>query len=118
MKRTNTLFTIWGVIVVIILALLTYLGLKLTEIDNEYVKLEDKLVEVAEKYIDAKFLYPKDDNIAKVTTKELFDDKYLDSLEYKGDTCTGYVTIKLDGVYKYEAYIKCKNYTTKGYNEN
>lgn len=115
MKRTNTLFTIWGVIVVIILALLTYLGLKLTEIDNNYGEIEKKLVDSAEKYVDAKFLYPLGDNVTKVTSDELIENGYLDNLQYEDDVCTGYVLITLDGAYKYDAYIKCKNYTTKGY---
>ncbi len=117
MKRTNTLFTIWGVMVVIILALLTYLGLKLTEIDNKYVELEKKLISNTEKYVDAKFLYPEGEDILKVTSQELIENEYLETLEYNGDTCTGYVIVKLDNAYKYDAYIKCKNYTTEGYEE-
>jgi len=117
MKKTKILFAIWGVIVVIILGLLTFLGFKITEKDKNYNELEEKLVSSAEKYVDNKFLYPKGDDEAKVTSKELIDNEFLDELKFEDDVCSGYVIVKLDGAYKYNAYIKCKNYTTKGYSE-
>ncbi len=118
MKKTNTLFTIWGIIVVVILALLTFIGFKLKDNDNNYAKVEDKLKDSAEKYVDYKFLYPKEGNETKVTSKELIENEFLDELKYEDDVCEGYVIVKLDGAYKYKSYIKCKNYTTKDFNKN
>ena len=42
----------------------------------------------------------------------------LSTNKVKEDTCDGYVTVKKMGSeYQYDAYIKCKNYTTVDYKE-
>ena len=113
--KNRKLFIIWGILVVGIVGLLTTLGFMLKAQDANYVKLENKILDSAKKYIDAKFLYPEGSNVLKVTKEDMIENGFLDELKYGDDTCAGYVTVKLNGAYKYKAYIKCKNYTTKGY---
>ncbi len=115
MKKTKGLFIAWAIIVIIIVILLTVLGFLLKSKNGEYEKLETKITDSAKRYVDNKFLYPEDDEKLKVTSKELIEATFLDELKIKNDVCTGYVVVSKDGVYKYKAYIKCKNYTTKGY---
>lgn len=115
MKKTKILFIIWTIIVVILIGLLTTLGFMLKSQNKHYGEIEAKLLERAKKYVDEKFLYPEDNETFKVTSKELIDAKTLDHLKYKDDACVGYVLVSKDGIYHYHAYIKCKNYTTKGY---
>ncbi len=115
MKKTNGLFIIWGILVVTLVILLTIIGFILKKTDKTYSKLEEKLVEVAEKYVDAKFLYPSDGFTTKVLASDLIKDDYLDELKIDNDTCDGYVIVSKEMVYKYKAYIKCNKYTTKGY---
>ena len=115
MKKTNKLFTAWGILVVLVVTGLTILGFMLKKNLNHYDDLEKKLLDSGIKYIDIKFLYPEGNDIVKITSKELIDNNYLDNLNYEDDTCVGYVTVKLKKVYQYKSYIKCKNYITKGY---
>lgn len=50
-----------------------------------------------------------------VTLKELQEVEYLDFFtDSNDDSCDGYVVI---GDREYKPYIKCQNYTTKGYNK-
>ncbi len=118
MKKTNTLFMIWGVIVVIILILLTILGFMIKGINIDYRELENKLQLSAEKYTSDKFLYPEEGEIIRVSKDDLVKSGYLDNLEKDKDICDGYVEVLRDDVVKYKAYIKCKKYTTDGYQKN
>ena len=115
MKKNNQLFIVWGVLVVLIVDGLTVLGLMMKSKFNEYDVIEKKLLDSGIKYIDIKFLYPEGNDVVKVTSDELIQNGYLDELKYNDNICTGYVTVRLEKVYQYKAYIKCGNYTTKGY---
>ncbi len=115
MKQSNKLFVIWGVLVVAIVALLTVLGFMLENKNKEYLEIEKKLSDSAKKYVDFKFLYPEDGKTTTITKDELIKNEYLDELKHGDEVCDGYVKIKKDGVYKYDAYIKCKDYKTSGY---
>lgn len=116
MKKNNTVFVVWGIIVVVLIALLTFLGFVLKNRNKDYIELEDKLLDKAKQYVDNKFLYPeKKGDTVKITSAELIENEYLTDLKFEEDTCEGYVIVSYDGVYKYKAYIKCDNYKTKGY---
>ncbi len=115
MKKTKVLFILWGVIVIIVIGLLTTLGFMLKSQNKDYVKLENKLLDSTKKYVDTHFLYPEGKDVLKVTSSELIKNEFLDELKFNNDTCTGYVNVYNDTVYKYDVFIKCSNYTTKGY---
>lgn len=117
MKKQKILWIIWGVIVVVLLVLLTTLGFMLNKKYKAYYELEDKLKESAEKYGNTEFIYRDGSSNYKITSDELLETIYLDNLDIENDTCTGYVTVKLDTVYEYKAYIKCGKYTTKNYDK-
>ena len=51
--KNRKLFIIWGILVVGIVGLLTTLGFMLKAQDANYVKLENKILDSAKKYIDA-----------------------------------------------------------------
>ncbi len=115
MKKTNILFIIWGILVIIVIGLLTALGFMIKNQNKDYEKLEDKLLDSTKKYVDTNFLYPEGNDTLKVTSSELIEKNFLDELKVNNDKCTGYVKVYNDGVYQYKVYIKCSNYTTKGY---
>lgn len=115
MKKINGLFIVWGILVVALIAILTVIGFMLKKNDNTYAELEKKLVEVAEKYVDANFLYPDEGFTTKVLASDLKKAEYLDELTINDDICDGYVIVSKEMVYKYKAYIKCNKYITKGY---
>lgn len=113
--KSNKLFIVWGVIVMVLIGLLTYLGFFINKVDRDYKEVEDALKMAAEGYVDVKSLYPKEDQVFKVTLDVLRSEGVLEKLEHEGDTCDGYVEVKLLEVYKFTPYIKCGKYTTKGY---
>lgn len=117
MKKTKILFVIWAIIVVIIIALLTVLGFILDNRYEKYRTLEEKLKMSAREYALDHILLEEDDGEYIVTSSELIEAGYLDNLEIDDNVCTGYVVIRNDGVYQYEAYISCKQYTTKNYDD-
>jgi hypothetical protein len=109
---------IWGIIVILIFTLLTILGFVYKDKSKAYQELENKIVEAEKKYVDANFLYPQDESKLKTSSSELINNNYLDSLTKDDKECIGYATVKKNGtVYEYAGYIKCDNYTTKGYEE-
>jgi len=117
MKKNNMLFIIWGVIVIILVGLLTTLGFMLKGKNENYLKVEKRLKEATSSYVDHNFLYPEGDEKLKILSKDLIDNGFLkyEELKVDNDVCTGYVILRKDMVYEYESYIKCNNYTTKGY---
>ena len=116
MKKTKILFIIWAIIVLIIIGLLTALGFILENRYEKYKELEDKLVSSAKEYAHSEILLEEGEII--VTTEELIEQEYLDSLEVDDDVCQGYVVITNDGTYEYAPYITCKGYTTRNFLEN
>lgn len=117
MKKTKILFAIWAVIVVIIIALLTVMGFILDNRYEKYQALEEKLETSAREYAEDNILLSEEDGEYIVTSLELIEAGYLDNLEVDDNVCTGYVIVQNDGVYQYEAYITCRQYTTKNYDE-
>lgn len=117
MKKNNILFVIWGVIVIALIGLLTTMGFMLKGKNEEYEKLEKRLKEATSSYVDHNFLYPDGDEKLKILSKDLVDNGFLKTEELKvgKDVCIGYVILKKDMVYEYDAFIKCNSYTTKGY---
>lgn len=117
--KNNKIFIIWSIIVVLIVIMLTILGFTLKNKTNKYTPIEEKLEEKAKQYVDKLFLYPENKGgKIKVTSIEMIEEGTLDELKLDDDTCTGYVIITNDNVYKYDTYIKCSKYTTSGYDKN
>ena len=109
----KTFFIIWGLIIVGIVGLLTYLGLRVKNNLENYEKLENKLISLSEEYVK--------ENEFKLNigdTKTILSENLTNDLKYKDDICKGYVEVSLDNGYNYKAYIKCNNYETDGFNEN
>jgi heme/copper-type cytochrome/quinol oxidase subunit 2 len=118
MDKLKKYSIVWGLIVVLIFAFLTIFGFTYKEKTKPYKDLEKALVEAEKKYVDANFLYPQDGSELKTSASVLIENNYLDSLKKDDNECTGYATVLLNGtVYEYKGFIKCDNYTTKGYKE-
>ena len=115
MAKTKILFTIWFVIAFILIGLLTTIGFMYKKISSEYHKLEDKLIESSEEYLNETLNYPQENLELTITSDDLINAGYLKELKVKKDVCTGYVIITKKDIYEYSAYLKCKNYTTDGY---
>ena len=103
----KSFFIVWGVIVVSIVGILTYLGLVIKNNLKNYQQLESELALLSEKYVEENDFKLNDGDISIILSEDLTSD-----LKYKDDVCVGYVEVSVDNGYKYKAYIKCDNYET------
>src|SRR5574344_2017336 len=117
MQDLKKISIIWGIVLLVAFGLLTYFGLKWKAKYDGYFDLEKKLVSVTKNYYESEHTYPTANNSVKITYEELKSNNLIDELTYNDDKCDGYVLVKNNGVIEYNAYIKCNNYTTKGYNK-
>lgn len=104
---------IWTVTLLVVVTGLTIFGLKIKK-DNVGNFSEDALVEQTKKYLGTyPALYPTKGNELRLSGEKLKDEGYNPELE---KDCVGYVIIKnTDMGFKYEPYVKCPDYITKGY---
>ena len=115
MKKMKIAYIIWGILVVIIIGLLTFLGFMYQKKLEPYKELEFNLKEAAEKYVELEFLYPEDGEKLIIKSEDMIQKEIMDELSYKNESCNGYVELSYNGVYNYKSFIKCDNYETKGY---
>lgn len=112
MKKTSILLVI---ITILIVCTLTFIGLKLKKQNEPYSKLEETLKFNAESMIGANPSLIKELN-NQITLSSLKENGYEVDLSVNNDTCDGYVIIEKQGqVLKYNPFIKCQKYETKGY---
>lgn len=93
-----------------------FIGLSMNKEYKPYRELEADMRESASVYILMKGFKLKTGEKIKITSNDLLDSKAIESMGVDEDKCTGYVNAKktLDDI-EYEAYIKCKNYTSVDY---
>lgn len=107
---------VWGIILFLMVAFLTAIGFLYKHKASEYKKLEENLVNAAEKYVEFKFLYPDEKQSIKISLEEMQNAEFIEELKKDDDVCDGYVILEHDGfVYQYKGYVSCSKYTTKGY---
>jgi uncharacterized protein YpmB len=58
-KEMKRLTVIWGIILVLIVALLTTLGIIFNKKNKVYTDMENNLVNATKKYVEKSFAYPK-----------------------------------------------------------
>lgn len=115
-KSMERLSVVWGGFLVVLVVLLTAFGFLYKNKSSEYKKLEERLVDTAKKYVDAKFLYPDENKSVKINYSEMKDAGFGEELKKDNDVCDGYVLVQSNGtVFTYKGYVSCPNYTTKDY---
>ena len=117
LKKMKKISVIWGMVMILIFGLLTFVALNWKKSDREYKKLEELLVSKVTSYYESKYSYPTGMEVVTISLSELKENNILDELKYNDDVCDGYVKVSFDGVINYKGYIKCNNYVTKGYIE-
>ena len=100
---------------------LIFLGFDISKKKAPYIALENDIVTAMEIY------YGQDSNLTKLPKKNKTSKVTIGELEAYGininnivnkDECVGYGIVTGKSIsYTYKAYIKCDNYTTKGYSE-
>lgn len=119
MKEMKKLSIVWGVILVLIFGMLTTFGILYTKKVKPYKDMEKLLVDQTKKYVELEFSYPQNGEKLNVTLEQLQGKELVEELKHNDEACDGYVTIGKNGVaYEYKGYVKCTNYTTKGYQED
>ncbi len=116
LKQMHRISVIWGIVLVLLVTGLTAIGFLYKNKSKDYKEMENKLVNFAEKYVEAKFLYPEENQSLRITLDDLKSNDYLEELKKDDDVCDGYVVVSHDGfVYHYKGFVKCPKYTTKNY---
>ena len=114
-KKMHRISVIWGVVMLLIFTLLTFIALNWKKNNNGYKDLENLLVDKVISYYESKYSYPTGMEVVTISLAELKENNVINELNYNGDVCDGYVNVSFDGVINYRGYIKCNNYMTKGY---
>ncbi len=106
---------IWGIVVVILIGGLTFLGFHIKKQNEPYKKLEKELEKQAIALIGEKPNYLPGGGV--LTLIDLSNNNYRVDMKVNNDICDdGYIVVtKNMGLYSYKGYIKCNNYTTHGY---
>jgi len=116
LKQMRRISIVWGIVLFLMVSGLTAVGFLYKSKSSGYKKLEEELVNYAEKYVEARFLYPEESQSLKITLDDLKTEGYLQELKKDDDSCDGYVILSHnDFAYHYKGYIKCSKYTTKSY---
>ncbi len=85
-----------------------------------YAELKIQMVDATKKYIKDFYDNQLGVDTLNIRVSQLIDNNYLDKLEdSKGRDCSGYVSVYLDrnNTIQYDAYLKCKDYESDGYEE-
>lgn len=118
LKQMRKISFIWGFFLAFLVVILTVFCLVYKHKSNDYKILEQNLVEASKKYVEAKFLYPNDSKMVRITYAEMKEESFIVDFQKDGQECDGYVVVSYNGtVFDYDGYVKCLNYETKGYNK-
>lgn len=112
LEGMHRLTVVWGTVMFILVAGLTFVGFYYKKKAASYQELETVLVDKASEYLEKHTEVDLNVEEIKITKADLIDEGYLDSLEKDGQYCDGYVLIRDN---EYKGYVKCDSYTTKGY---
>ena len=113
LRRMRLISIIWGLVMFILVAGLTVVGVMYKNNTKKYKEIESTLVEAAKKYLEDKSL-EIDDNIKLL--KEELEPEIPDDKKESLNECDAYVKVeKKKSTYDYQGYIKCAKYKTKNY---
>ena len=116
MERMKIMTIIWGMMVVSIVMVLTFIGFTYNKKLKDYQAFEDKLTKACEKYVDENKLINEENKKLKINIKDLKKEGYIDKLEVNNNKCKGYVNVtETTKDISYEAFIDCGKYKTEGY---
>ena len=117
MERMKKMTIIWGMMVISIVLVLTFIGFTYNKKLKDYQAFEDKLTKACEKYVSENDLIKEDTKELKINMKDLKKNKYIDKLEVNQNKCNGYVLVVIDKDTSYQAFIDCGKYQTEGYKD-
>lgn len=114
-KKMKTISIMWGMIVITLFIIVVLFSVFYKSRIKKYEALVSEMVNVTKAYVEDNNLYPVEGSEIKINLSELQEKELIDDLKVKNDTCQGFVIVKNDEGFKYNGYISCKMYVTKGY---
>lgn len=104
---------LWVTITIMLVLSLLFIGKNIEKHNQEYVTLENDLVEAADIYIKTKDITLKMNEEKKILMDTLIEETVLNSELKDKLKCDGYVIIKKSiSKYEFRPYIKCDEYET------
>jgi len=111
-------YIVWIIIMLMLVGTLTFIGWYKANTYGVYHELEKNLQSAAESYFGN---FPErlpNAGSRSITSEALINGNFLESLETEDDLCIGYVIVTRNTIfYNYRAYIRCGNYTTRGFDD-
>ena len=117
MKELKKISIIWGLLLFIIFAALTFFALQWKAKTAPFFELEKTLVSKTKSYYETENSYPIKGESKIITFEALKNANMMEELKVNNENCEGYVRVENTGVIEYKAYIKCEGYTTKDYDK-
>lgn len=120
LNRLKVAWIFWGISLIFIIAGLIFFSTIQQKKYKPYKEIEKDIMNVSKKYIEINGWYPKKGDSDKILFSDLIDKGLIGEvvvLETE-DKCDGYVLVKNTGVVEYKTYMKCKKYTTSGYEKD
>lgn len=120
MRNLKITYALWAIILIILIAGLIMLSTVNQKKNKAYKEAEKRITEASKRYIEINGWYPDKGDNTKITFKDLIDKDLIDEviIAEKNDKCDGYVLVTNSGVIEYKTFMKCKNYSTVGYNRD
>ena len=117
MRQLKIISIVWGLTLFAIFSVLTFFALKWNAKTDGYIKLEQDMIKNTKTYYESFNKYPEKGEYTLVTAEEIKNKGIMEELKVNDDECEGYVKVEYKNVVEYEAFIKCKKYTTKNYDK-
>ena len=110
------MYAAWIFLIGVLMLALLVIGYNTSQKTKDYKAKEQDMIEQASSYITKNDINLSNGESLKLDHQRLIDAGLMQDMKVKDDECEGYIKItKQASGYDYNAYIKCKNYTTEGY---
>lgn len=119
MNKLKYSWILWGIIMVTIVGLLFIYGLGLKKIKKPYKAMEKQVAKTIQAQYETNRWYPEDGESITISLSEFIEEGVLGEVvvgeKEKADKCDGYIVVSNNNVVEFKTYLKCKKYTTYGY---
>lgn len=108
----------WCIIALCLFGSIYFIGIRVNKEYKPYRDYEADLIESATVYLNLTDTKLKSGEKKTIKIEEMLKTNVLSTNKVENDECDGYVSVKnMGSEYQYNAYIKCKDYTTVDYKE-
>ncbi len=109
----------WILLMSLMVGTLLFIGYQIKATDGPYMALENNIKEAAYGYLKINDITLSFNEKYRINLDTLVDQNLIKTTSVDDDECEGYVIAKNGvGGITYDAYIKCKNYSSDNYGKN